>query len=387
MKGRLGHYEIIAELGRGGMGVVHKALDPALGRVVAIKELAPALADDPALVERFLREARSMAALSDPHIVGIHFIGQENGRPFFVMEFVEGESLGSMLRRLGKLPVADTLKILHQTALGLATAHERGVIHRDIKPGNILVDVKGRVRIADFGIALPANDPAQKLTGTGEFIGTPGYTSPEVCKGLPIDARSDLFSLGVVMFEMLSGRMPFTDNSPLGLMLEVVNAQIPDIHSLNEEVDGKTAAVLAKMVAKDPAERYQSARELAQDLARHPLVSDGRPLTVSVVPPADSQTVIAALSQPRVPTPPPVVSSADAIDTRPRGNRPAPANDPGATVVRAPAPASSGRQRLAAGIALAALVLAGTAFAFRDYFSGFANGFRDGFVAGKVSNP
>ncbi len=387
MKGRLGHYEIIAELGRGGMGVVHKALDPALGRVVAIKELAPALADDPALVERFLREARSMAALSDPHIVGIHFIGQENGRPFFVMEFVEGESLGSMLRRLGKLPVADTLKILHQTALGLATAHERGVIHRDIKPGNILVDVKGRVRIADFGIALPANDPAQKLTGTGEFIGTPGYTSPEVCKGLPIDARSDLFSLGVVMFEMLSGRMPFTDNSPLGLMLEVVNAQIPDIHSLNEEVDGKTAAVLAKMVAKDPVERYQSARELAQDLARHPLVSDGRPLTVSVVPPADSQTVIAALSQPRVPTPPPVVSSADAIDTRPRGNRPAPANDPGATVVRAPAPAASGRQRLAAGIALAALVLAGTAFAFRDYFSGFANGFRDGFVAGKVSNP
>ena len=105
MKGHLGHYEIVAELGRGGMGVVHKALDPALGRVVAIKELAPALADDPGLVERFLREARSMAALSDPHIVGIHFIGQENGRPFFVMEFVEGEALGGMLRRLGKLPV------------------------------------------------------------------------------------------------------------------------------------------------------------------------------------------------------------------------------------------------------------------------------------------
>src|SRR5690606_38158168 len=280
MKGRLGHYEIIAELGRGGMGVVHKALDPALGRVVAIKELAPALADDPSLVERFLREARSMAALSDPHIVGIHFIGQENGRPVFVMAFVEGEALGGMLRRLGKLTVADTLKILQQTAQGLATAHERGVIHRDIKPGNILVDTKGRVRIADFGIALPANDPGQKLTGTGEFIGTPGYVSPEICKGLPIDSRSDIFSLGVVMFEMLSGRMPFTDNSPLGLMLEVVNANIPDIHTLNDEVDDRTAAILAKMVAKNPDDRYQSARELAADLAQHPLVANGKPLSV-----------------------------------------------------------------------------------------------------------
>lgn len=393
MKGRLGHYEIVAELGRGGMGVVHKALDPALGRVVAIKELAPALADDPALVERFLREARSMAALSDPHIVGIHFIGQENGRPFFVMEFVEGEALGNMLRRLGKLPVADTLKILHQTAQGLATAHDRGVIHRDIKPGNILVDTRGRVRLADFGIALAANDPGQKLTSTGEFIGTPGYVSPEICKGLPIDPRSDIFSLGVVMFEMLSGRMPFTDNSPLGLMLEVVNAQIPDIHTLNDQVDAETAAILAKMVAKNADDRYQSARELAADLARHPLVADGKPLSVPVVPPSDSQTVIAALSQPRVPTPPPVVSraDADAADTRPRGPRPAAAaaQDPEATLVRAPAAANdpTGRQRLVAGLALAALVLAGTGYAFRDYFTGFANGFRDGFVAGKVSNP
>lgn len=391
MKGRLGHYEIVAELGRGGMGVVHKALDPALGRVVAIKELAPALADDPSLVERFLREARSMAALSDPHIVGIHFIGQENGRPFFVMEFVEGEALGGMLRRLGKLPVADTLKILQQTAQGLATAHEHGVIHRDIKPGNILVDTKGRVRIADFGIALPANDPGQKLTGTGEFIGTPGYVSPEICKGLPIDSRSDIFSLGVVMFEMLSGRMPFTDNSPLGLMLEVVNANIPDIHTLNDEVDDRTAAILAKMVAKNPDDRYQSARELAADLAQHPLVANGKPLSVVIVPPSDSQTVIAALSQPRVPTPPPVVSRADAeaADTRPRGNRPPAAHDPDATMVRPPvaAQAASPRQRKVAAFALAALVLAGTGYAFRDYFSGFANGFRDGFVAGKVSNP
>lgn len=395
MKGRLGHYEIVAELGRGGMGVVHKALDPALGRIVAIKELAPALADDPALVERFLREARSMAALSDPHIVGIHFIGQEHGRPFFVMEFVEGEALGGMLRRLGKLPVADALKILQQTAQGLATAHERGVIHRDIKPGNILVDVKGRVRIADFGIALPANDPGQKLTGTGEFIGTPGYVSPELCKGLPIDARSDIFSLGVVLFEMLSGRMPFTDNSPLGLMLEVVNAQIPDIHTLNEEVDDRTAAILAKMVAKNPDERYQSARELANDLAQHPLVANGKPLATIVRPPSDSETVIAALSQPRVPTPPPVVSRADAVadivDTRPRvSNRPhVAAHDPDATVARVPVSSrpASGRERKIAAVALVALVLAGTAFAFRDYFSGFANGFRDGFVAGKVTNP
>jgi hypothetical protein len=391
MTRQLGHYEIVGELGRGGMGVVWKALDPALGRVVAIKELAPTLADDPALVERFLREARSMAALSDPHIVNIHFIGQEHGRPFFVMELVDGESLSSILRRLGRLELADALKIVQQTARGLASAHERGVVHRDIKPGNLLLDTRGRVRIADFGIALPTRDPAQKLTGTGEFIGTPGYVSPEICKGQGVDARSDIFSLGVVLFEMLSGRMPFTDASPLGLMLEVVNAQIPDLRTLNDQVDADTVAILARMVAKEPADRYQDGAELAAALAAHPLVADGRPPALVVRPPTDSQTAAMALQQPRVPTPPPVLSPSGAASTAPRAARAAPpaaAPAVGAsTVARATPVARHTMRRDLLLVAAVVLVLGGTAFAFRGYLGEFGNGFRDGFVAGRISNP
>ena len=154
MKTHLGHYEIVAELGRGGMGVVYKGYEPALNRFVAIKELSPSLAHDPQLVERFLREARSMAALNDPHIIQIYFIGQENDQPFFVMEFVEGESLSGLLKREGRLQPEVALKILHQTAQGLATAHDRGVIHRDIKPGNLMLGSRGQVKIADFASAV-----------------------------------------------------------------------------------------------------------------------------------------------------------------------------------------------------------------------------------------
>jgi len=187
MKTHLGHYEIVSELGRGGMGVVYKGYEPALTRYVAIKELSPALAHDAMLVERFLREARSMASLNDPHIIQIYFIGQENDQPFFVMEFVDGESLSGVIKRQGRLAVGDALKILHQSALGLSVAHDRGVIHRDIKPANLMINQRGQVKIADFGIALANRDFDAKLTGTGEFVGTPGYLSPEICLGKPVD--------------------------------------------------------------------------------------------------------------------------------------------------------------------------------------------------------
>ena len=273
MKETLGHYEIVAELGRGGMGVVYKGYEPALTRYVAIKELSPALAHDHNLVERFLREARSMAALNDPHIIQVYFIGQENNQPFFAMEFVEGESLSQLIKREGRLPIADVLKILLQTARGLQTAHERGVVHRDIKPANLMLDLRGRVKIADFGIALARQEFDAKLTGTGEFVGTPGYLSPEICLGKSVDARSDLFALGIVMFESLTGRLPFSDESPLKLMLDVVQAEIPDIRGINTEVDASTAAILTKLVAKDPGDRYQSAADLVDDLELHPLVA------------------------------------------------------------------------------------------------------------------
>src|SRR5580765_6359652 len=241
MKTQLGHYDIVSELGRGGMGVVYKGYETSLNRYVAIKVLADSLAHDASVKERFLREARSMASLNDPHIIQIYFIGDDEGQTFFVMEFVDGESLGSVLKRERKLKPEQAAKVIYQTALGLSTAHDRGVIHRDIKPG---------------------------------------YLSPEVCLGKPVDQRSDIFSLGIVLFECLAGRMPFTDESPLGLMLEVVKAEIPDVCTLNSEVDAELSRVLTRMIAKDPAERYQSCHELVADLGQHPLVARGGPITL-----------------------------------------------------------------------------------------------------------
>ncbi|MHB8678166.1 MAG: serine/threonine-protein kinase [Rudaea sp.] len=276
----IGHYRLLGTLGRGGMGVVYKGYETSLNRYVAIKVLAESLAHDESVKERFLREARSMAALNDPHIISIYFIGDDAGQTYFVMEFVDGESLGSLLKREGKLKPEQAAKIVYQTAQGLATAHDRGVIHRDIKPGNLMLTSKGAVKIADFGIALSSQDFSKKLTSTGEFVGTPGYLSPEVCQGKPVDQRSDIFSLGIVLFECLAGRMPFTDESPLGLMLEVVKAEIPDVRTLNAEVDPELERILSRMVAKDPAERYQSCQELVADLGRHPLVAKGGPITL-----------------------------------------------------------------------------------------------------------
>jgi eukaryotic-like serine/threonine-protein kinase len=282
MKTQLGHYDIVAELGRGGMGVVYKGYESSLNRYVAIKVLAESLAHDESVKERFLREARSMASLNDPHIIQIYFIGEHEGQTFFVMEFVEGESLGSLLKRDGKLRPEQAARVIYQTAMGLATAHDKGVIHRDIKPGNLMVTSRGAIKIADFGIALVTQDFSKKLTSTGEFVGTPGYLSPEVCLGKPVDSRSDIFSLGIVLFEMLTGRMPFTDESPLGLMLEVVRAEIPDVRQLNSDVDAELSRILSRMIAKDPNERYNNCHELAEDLSRHPLLA-GAP-TIGIKP-------------------------------------------------------------------------------------------------------
>ena len=292
MKTRLGHYDIVAELGRGGMGVVYKGYEASLNRYVAIKVLADSLAHDAAVKERFLREARSMAALNDPHIIQIYFIGEDEGQTYFVMEFVEGESLGSMLKRDHRLTVEQAAKVIQQTALGLATAHDHGVIHRDIKPGNLMITSRGSVKIADFGIALSNQDLSKKLTTTGEFVGTPGYLSPEVCLGKPVDRRSDIFSLGIVLFEMLTGKMPFNDESPLGLMLEVVKAEIPDVRSLNADVDPQIAAILTKMIAKDPADRYQDCHAVVADINQHPLVAKGGPITIQTRISAAAATMI-----------------------------------------------------------------------------------------------
>jgi serine/threonine-protein kinase len=366
MKTRLGHYDIVAELGRGGMGVVYKGHESSLNRYVAIKVLADSLAHDEGVKERFLREARSMAALNDPHIIQIYFIGDDGGQTYFVMEFVDGESLGSMLQRETRLPVEAAARVVHQTALGLASAHDRGVIHRDIKPGNLMIGSRGVVKIADFGIALSNQDLSKKLTSTGEFVGTPGYLSPEVCLGKPVDQRSDIFSLGVVLFEMLAGRMPFTDVSPLGLMLEVVKADIPDVRELNAQVDPEIATILTRMIAKDPADRYQDCHQLAADLARHPLVAGGGPISVK---PKLSPAAATLVGQR---TPAPVSASQPITAPTPAGAR-VPPSEPTSWIKSDAATAKATRERATAvearrsasvvPWAIAALLLVGVASA------------------------
>jgi serine/threonine-protein kinase len=385
MRTRLGHYDIVAELGRGGMGVVYKGHETSLNRYVAIKVLADSLAHDEGVKERFLREARSMAALNDPHIIQIYFIGDDEGQTYFVMEFVEGESLGSMLKREGKLSVEQSAKVIQQTAMGLSTAHDRGVVHRDIKPGNLMINSRGAVKIADFGIALSNHDLSKKLTTTGEFVGTPGYLSPEVCLGKPVDQRSDIFSLGIVFFEMLTGRMPFTDESPLGLMLEVVKAEIPDVREMNADVDPEIARILDRMIAKDPAERYQNCHDLVAELSAHPLVAKGGPISLKPKISTAAATMIGQKTpvsgQTSLPATPrtPISVAQNVANTRitPSG-MPAPPIAPGGVQhqsVLERSAATSTQRSSALPWAIAAIVLfalVGAAYAYRDRIPGLA---------------
>jgi len=264
-KKKFGHYEVVSELGRGGMGVVYKAWEPSLNRYVAIKALGEHLLGDEGLIERFTREAKSMAAINHPNVIQVYFIGMEERQPYFAMEFIEGVSLDDLLRGNHVLSVAHAKEILRQACAGLAVAHELELVHRDIKPANLMICDDGTVKVVDFGIAQ-TREYGDKLTNTGEFVGTPGYLSPEVCTGKDVDLRSDIFALGIVFYEMLAGKVPFENDSPLGLMLEVVQAEIPDIREINKKVDKKTSYILEKMIAKNPDERCQSCQEVIKQL-------------------------------------------------------------------------------------------------------------------------
>jgi serine/threonine-protein kinase len=312
-------------------------------------------------VERFLREARSMAALSDPNIIQIYFIGQDEDQVFFAMEFIDGDSLSGWLKREGRLATGDALKILLQTSKGLAAAHAEGVIHRDIKPGNIMINNRGVVKVADFGIALASNDiSSSKLTSTGALVGTPGYLPPEVCLGKAVDQRSDIFALGIVLFESLTGRMPFNDASPLKLMLEIVESNIPDIREFNPDVDEETVRILGRMLEKNPSDRYQSCDELCADLHKHPLANG--PLQVKAKPAdqASKETMVGAPTPgtgghrpPRGATPPPQVGAR----TQPVMAQPQVAAAATIQTGSVAAPPSPPKKSKALPIALAALVL------------------------------
>jgi serine/threonine protein kinase len=290
--GRLGNYQILSVIGRGGMSVVLKGFDPSLHRVVAIKVLAPQLATNAAARTRFRREGFAAAAISHEHVVAVYAVDEVKGLPYLVMEYISGESLQERLGRDGPLELKEVLRIGMQTAQGLAAAHAQGLVHRDIKPANILLhNGVARVKITDFGLARAVDDAT--LTQSGLIAGTPQYMSPEQARGEAIDARTDLFSLGSVLYAMCAGRPPFRASTTMGVLRRVSDESPRAMHEVNAEVPPWLAEIIAKLHAKNPVERFQSAAEVAELLGRHlAQVQQGSPpspasvLSVSTSPPA-----------------------------------------------------------------------------------------------------
>jgi len=262
----IGHYVIDSQIGRGGMGVVFKAHEPSLNRTVAVKLLGEHLAKDMEFVKRFQREAQSAAALNHPNIVQIYTFGEEDGHYYFAMEYVDGVSVQDMIKSNGRLDPDQAAHIIMQAAQGLAAAHDMAMIHRDIKPANLMVNRQGVVKITDFGIALCTTDQT-RLTSSGMLMGTPGYLSPEQCLGKDVDARTDIYALGVSLYEMLTGQVPFNANSPAALIREIVDGRPQDLSLLAPDLPHELRRVVELMMDKDPDQRYQSCHEIAADLA------------------------------------------------------------------------------------------------------------------------
>ncbi len=260
--GRIGHYEVLRVIGRGGVGIVFQAFDEVLRREVALKVLSPQMAATSPARKRFLREARSSARVRHENVVQV-FAVEEQPLPYLVMELIPGETLQQRLGRTGPLDATEVVRVGHQIAEGLAAAHAAGLVHRDIKPANVLIEdgPKGRVKLTDFGLARAADDAS--LTQSGVVAGTPLYMAPEQARGEALDARADLFSLGSVLYEMASGRPPFRAATAYGVMKRVIDDTPRPIRDLIPETPRWLADVIARLHAKKPEARFQTAREVA----------------------------------------------------------------------------------------------------------------------------
>jgi len=263
-----GRYELHRRLARGGMADVFQARDQLLGRPVAVKVLFPEFAADPKFVERFRREAQSAANLNHPNIVSIYDWGEEMGTYYIVMEFVEGQSLAQILRRDGRLSAEQVTRVALDVSAALGFAHEGDVVHRDVKPGNVLVSPKGEMKVADFGIATALTSTDSNLTQTGAVMGTATYFSPEQAQGHKVDARSDLYSLGVVMYEMLTGKPPFSGETPVSIAYKHVQEAVPPVSEQGVDIPPALAAICMKLLSKNPNNRYPDAAALRADLDR-----------------------------------------------------------------------------------------------------------------------
>ncbi len=282
--GRIQGYRILRVLGTGGMGMVFDAEDIRLKRHVALKVMKPEVAAKPENVERFLREAQAAATVEHDHVVPIFYVGEDNGVPFIAMPFLKGETLAERLRLQPRPPLAEVLRIGREIALGLAAAHKAGLIHRDIKPGNVwLEEERDRVKILDFGLAR-LGDGDKALTRDGVIVGTPAYMAPEQARGKAIDHHADLFSLGCVLYEMTTGQLPFTGPDTLAILSSLAIDTPPAPHVVDPAIPKGLSQLIMKLLEKAPADRPASAKAVADELAKLTALS-GTLLRSSTVPP------------------------------------------------------------------------------------------------------
>ena len=286
---RLGPYEVEAPAGSGGMGVVYRARDTRLDRLVALKLLLPRTVSDPHARARFEREAKIVSQLDHPHICTLFDVGTHEGMDFLVMEYVDGLTLRDVIRRQGQMVATRAAEIGADIAAALHFAHVGGVIHRDVKPGNVLI-TSSQVKVTDFGIAR-AGDPAESLTQAGAVMGTATYFSPEQAQGHVVDPRTDVYSLGVVLYEMVAGRPPFTGDNPVSIAYQHVREDPVPLSRHNPDVPPAFEAIVAKAMAKNRANRYSSAEELRADLLRF---NQGQTVAAAPLPPAVALTGVMA---------------------------------------------------------------------------------------------
>jgi serine/threonine-protein kinase len=260
-----GRYRLEAKLGSGGMSTVYLARDQTLDRQVAVKVMHREMSEQADQLERFRQEARSVAKLSHPNVVSVIDAGEDGGHPYIVFEYVEGETLKQRINRDGALAPQEAIAYAIEIARGLSMAHARNMVHRDIKPQNILIDAEGRAKLTDFGISRQLEQDG--MTATGRVLGTTDYVAPEQAMGRKVDPRTDIYSLGVVLYEMLVGQVPFSADSQVGVAMKHVNEELPDVQRRRPEVSAAVALVVERSTTKDPAERYQQVGEMIDDLS------------------------------------------------------------------------------------------------------------------------
>src|SRR3954469_19966185 len=260
-----GRHRNLGQLGAGGRATVYLAEDSSLGRKVALKVMAERYAEDGEFVERFRREAQAAARLNHPNIIAVYDRGEADGRPYIAMEYLQGRTLKQVIQKEGPLPPERAIAVAIQVLAGLRYAHEHGVVHRDVKPHNVLVGDDGRIKVTDFGIAH-AGDP--QMTEVGSIVGTAQYLSPEQARGRGVGPQTDIYSLGVVLYEMLAGRVPFEGDSSVAIAMQHVSDEAPPLRSVAPLVPESLAMVVSHAMLKEPTQRYGSAEEFAADLDR-----------------------------------------------------------------------------------------------------------------------